>query len=146
MSSGLLDTALQSIDKVTKELTKVAQQSVKENAEIIIDMNTETLFSGKDSLGKSLGKYAPRTIEYKKLKGQPYNRITLKDEGDFYEGFFVKTHKIGWSISSKDEKTGKLITDFGKDIFGNTKQDEKEINEEYILSDLLEYQLDNIKI
>lgn len=146
----MLDTAFKSLDQVAREMETMAELAVEENEHVIVDMNTENLFSGKNAKGQSLdsigGSYSPFTVEMKKLKGQPYDRVTLKDTGDFYEGFFVKRAKMGWEIDSKDEKTQKLKNDWGEDIFGNTEADEKEINEEYILPELIEHALDNLEL
>lgn len=35
--------------------------------------------------------YSPVTIEIKKALGQPTNRVTLRDEGDFESSFFWKS-------------------------------------------------------
>lgn len=150
MTSGLLDTAFKSIDKVTKELTKVAQESVKKNEGIITALNTANLYSGKDANNKSLdaigGAYKPITVEIKKEKGQPYNRTTLRDTGDFYEGFFVDVKKDIWQVESEDSKRDKLVERYGKDIFGNTEKDETIINKQYILPDLLEHIIENVEL
>ncbi|MCG9970992.1 hypothetical protein [Christiangramia crocea] len=150
MTSGLLDTAFKSIDKVTNELTEVAQKSVKNNEGIITALNTANLFSGKNALDQSLdsigGKYKPITVEIKKEKGQPYNRTTLRDTGDFYEGFFVGFKGTTWEVESEDSKRDKLVERYGKDIFGNTPKDEKTINDKHILPDLLEHILENVEI
>lgn len=150
MTSGLLDTAFKSIDKVTKELTKVAQESVKKNEGIITALNTANLYAGKNANNKSLdaigGAYKPITVEIKKEKGQPYNRTTLRDTGDFYEGFFVDVKKDIWQVESEDSKRDKLVERYGKDIFGNTEKDETMINKQYILPDLLEHIIENVEI
>jgi hypothetical protein len=67
--------------------------------DLIIWLNTEEqLFKqGIDSQGKKLQSafaqygqvYANFTIRMKELKNQPFDRVTLKDEGDFYESFDV---------------------------------------------------------
>lgn len=61
----------------------------------IIYLNTEDqLFQrGEDKLGRTLesigGGYSPFTIQIKQEKGQPYDRVTLEDTGEFYESFHV---------------------------------------------------------
>lgn len=150
MTSGILDHTFSSLKEISKELSTVAELTVEENEHVIIDMNTENLFEGRNAKNRTLesigGPYAPKTIEFKKLKGQPYDRVTLKDTGDFYEGFFVKPLKRGWQLGSKDAKTNKLKEDWGEDIFGNTDADEQEINKEYILPELLEHVIETVKL
>ena len=64
----------------------------------IIYLNTEEqLYKGKDATGKELedigGGYSAFTISYKKAFGQPYDRVTLKDTGNFYKSFEVEIEK-----------------------------------------------------
>ena len=89
--------------------------------EMIIELNTQDqLFEkGEDKLGRRLdalgGGYAPYTIDIKVSKGQPTDRVTLKDTGAFYDSFYV-------SIPS------------GADyilIIANPIKDGKDINEEW---------------
>lgn len=150
MSSGMLDVAFKSLAQIKKELTKVAQRSVKENSHIIIDMNTDTLMKGLDSDGDILtpeysnDEYAD---EKSRMNSRPgYGTPDLFYTGKFHEGFFVKVQKDNWELGSKDSKSNLLSNKYGMDIFGNTKEDEKEINTEYILSDLVEHALENLEM
>ena len=100
----------------------------------------EQLFAtGKDGRGASLGEYAPFTIEEKKRKGQPYDRITLLNTREFYDGFFVIGKNGNIKISSKDKKTPKLIEDFGNEIFLLNPKHNKIVNKELILPELVEW-------
>lgn len=150
MSSGLLDVAISSISKVSQELEAVAMDSVYENQGLLIAKNTGNLFAGKNANNQRLdeigGEYKPFTIEMKKAKGQPYNRVTLFDTGAFYSGFFVKVFDRGWELNSRDPKRNKLKNRWGEDIFGNTQADEKEFNKNTVLPDLLEHALNNIEL
>ena len=67
----------------------------------IIKLNTiEQLFKkGVDNENKAIEPaYTPTTVSIKKSKGQPTNRVTLKDTGDFYKAtdidFTVKDFTI----------------------------------------------------
>jgi len=96
------------------ELDKVIEASEAE----IVDANTEMLYSGIDSEGKSLGEYAATTVEYKKKKGHPYDRITLKDEGDYYSNKKLVKKSSKYTVISSDYKNEKLETDFRIGIDG----------------------------
>lgn len=95
----------------------------KEFQELVIDQNlVEQLFKhGIDSKGNSLGKYASSTIKYKKSKGQPYDRVTLIDHGDFYETYRFTAMKNGFDLfmDGKKENTD-LFRRYGKDVLGLT--------------------------
>lgn len=76
-------------------LLMLALSKDKEFTDLIIKLNTESQLydQGIDSEGKSLsdigGGYSPRTIEIKQEEGQPTDRVTLKDTGEFYRSFRV---------------------------------------------------------
>ena len=112
---------------VDLELNEVAFKiaSEKEVKDLVIRLNTQgektsQLFElGEDSLGDSLGSYSPFTIEKKKKKGQPTNRITLKDTGEFYSSFNVVPYRGGFTIKANPIKEdSNLYNDFGVDIIG----------------------------
>lgn len=95
----------------------------------IIELNTiEQLYNkGIDSQGKSLGSYSPFTVKEKIKKGQPTDRVTLKDTGEFYKSFQIDlsgddiiieadTIKIAWD-GAQD-----LLDIYGDDILGLTNR------------------------
>ena len=109
------------------ELNEVAFKiaSEKEVKDLVIRLNTQgektsQLFElGEDSLGDNLGSYSPFTVQEKKKKGQPTNRITLKDTGEFYSSFNVVPYRGGFTIKANPIKDDdNLFDDFGTDIIG----------------------------
>lgn len=150
MTSGLLDTAFKSLDKVKKELTKVAHKSIEKHSPEIAKLNTDQLLQGKDADGNKITpEYASKYYAKKKNQMNSLPGLgtpDLKLTGDFHEGFFAKPIGEGWQNYSRDSKTPYLLKNYNKDIFGNTKEDEKEINEEYVLPDLLEHIIENVEI
>lgn len=117
----ILDAVLDfNLDDLAFEIART-----KEFQTLVIRLNTEDqLFKeGEDSKGKSLksigGGYSPFTIEIKKSKGQPTDRVTLKDTGAFYQSFDVIPYKGGFRIDAdpiKDETN--LFKEWGEDIVG----------------------------
>lgn len=116
----------------------------------IIRINTEDQLEeeGIDSLGRKLGDYAPSTIAYKRRKGQRYDHVTLKDEGDFYNSFNVKVNVneiiIDADDSSKYNKP--LFEVWGVDVLGLTDDNMNYIKEmilenyiKFLLNELLSY-------
>jgi hypothetical protein len=119
MSLQKFISALKSFD-VENELLKV----VRNNEDVILDLTREDqLFQkGIDSLGNKLPTpYAPFTIEIKQAKGQPTDRITLRDEGDFHNAFFLRANNFPIVIDSSDSKRNELAIEWGEDIFGLTE-------------------------
>jgi len=100
--------------------------------DMIIDLNTEKQLyeKGINSLGRSLGRYSEITIMIKKFEGKPFDRVTLKDTGDFYRTFKVEVRKGEIVISANTIKDDDdLIEKYGSEIIGLTDENlEKLIN------------------
>ena len=96
--------------------------------DFIINLNTEgQLFKGIDSLGVSLdsigGDYAASTKARKGRKGQPTDRVTLKDSGDFYKTFDIDVFAKGFTIEADTIKSGQdLEGRWGDKLVGLTKE------------------------
>lgn len=144
----MISTLLERVKRFNSDLTegKIFQEVIKENESVIVDMNAETqLFEkGVNALGVSISSYRPysdKTVEIKKMKGQPYNRVTLRDTGDFHSAFFVRVSRENFSIDSTDWKTKKLVKKYGDqkgDIFGLTDENLTELITEYVAPEVLE--------
>ncbi len=97
--------------------------TIEETAETIADFNRKQLFAGLRSTGTEIKpSYAPYTILVKDQKGQPTDRVTLKDSGSFYDGIEVDVNSETYNLSSSDEKTDELMKKYGDRIFGLTKE------------------------
>jgi len=101
----------------------------------ILDLNRyDQLFDkGINSEGVRLdevgGGYASFTIDYKQSKGQPTDRITLKDSGDFYNSFKIKVSTDYLEILADTIKpTSNLLDDWGVDILGLTDQSKEKLS------------------
>lgn len=108
---------------IHRQIGKIIQQ---EEARII-DYNTQDqLFEkGINSLGVKIASFDPYsqvTVEIKEQKGQPFDRVTLLDEGDFYAGWFIKIFPDRIEFGSADPKEVDLIERYGEDIFGLTQE------------------------
>lgn len=110
---------------------------VQENEAFIVDMNTEDQLyeKGVNNLGVSIDDFAPYanlTIEIKEVKGQPTDRVTLRDEGDFHSSFFLDIGDTQFEVKASDPKTGKLIKKYGRQILGLTQENIQELIDYYI--------------
>lgn len=89
--------------------------------------NIEQLFKkGVDNENKAIEpSYTPLTISYKKRNGQPSNRVTLKDTGDFYKASDVDFANKNFTIVNFDKKYEKLAEKYGDEILGLTDESQK---------------------
>lgn len=120
--------------------TKIIQQIFRstELQEMIIYFNTtdQLFLKGEDSLGRKLedigGGYSPYTISVKLEKGQPTDRVTLKDTGHFHDSFRVEV-PLGADyivITADPFKGGKDITeDWGGQVIGLNPENLSKIRE-----------------
>lgn len=125
-----INSLLQASEKT--DLPFLVENSMIETAPIYTDLQREQLFSGIQADGKEIERlgadykgYAPRTIREKEKKGQPTDRVTLKDTGEFYLDIFADPRAEGIIVDSADSKSQQLQEDYGTKIFGlsdNPKQ------------------------
>ena len=121
---------------------RLMQDIVWNNDAYIVDMNAEEqLFEqGINRLGVDIMDYAPYspyTIEIKEMKGQPTNRVTLRDEGDFESSFYLQVSDKQFEIKASDFKTEELIKKYGRQILGLTDENIASLIWDYIYPDLL---------
>lgn len=132
-------------EKLNRQLSEgvIISNIIYENEAYIVDMNAEEQLyeQGVNNLGVSIMDYRPYseiTIEVKKAKGQPINRVTLRDEGNFESSFFLEVGKENFEIKASDFKTEHLIKMYGRQILGLTDENLSTLIWQYIYPDLLE--------
>lgn len=119
------------------------KEEIMRNEEVIVRMIAEEQLyelgiEGKGIEIKSYAPYAPRTIERKKRKGQPYDRVTLRDTGEFHASLKVVFDDNGFYVTSTDDKSKYLLDRYGKTIFRLTNQNLSILLNEYIKPSLKE--------
>lgn len=110
-----------------------------EAEDTIIDMNISQLYdSGERRDGKKITpEYAPVTVAIKKKKGQPTNRVTLRDTFDWQASFWVQHYPDGFEIKASDWKTEQLKQKYGDEILGLQDVMVKYLCENFYLSHLI---------
>lgn len=139
----LIDNLRQRVTEFNELLQsgRLIQSIILENEYVITDMNSEDQLyeQGINRLGVNIMDYAPYsplTIEIKKEKGQPYNRVTLRDEGDFEQSFYVEADRQQFTIKAADWKTEDLIQRYGRQILGLTEENKIILIWEYMYPEL----------
>lgn len=112
-----------------------------ETTAFIIECNAQKQLyeQGINNLGVSIADYmpyAPLTISIKEAKGQPTDRVTLRDEGDFEDSFYLEVNNTQFEIKASDFKTEDLIKKYGRQILGLTTENISELIWYYIYPDL----------
>lgn len=126
------------------EMQEAIEKVIRDNQEIIVEMNSEDqLFEkGITSQGKSIADYAPYrpvTIQIKQAKGQPTDRVTLRDEGDFHSSFYIEFQSDGFEIKASDRKAPKLLFQYGTEILGLSDENFLDLANNYIRPAIIEH-------
>lgn len=124
--------------------TAVEAYANEKTETLVVELNTEgQLFElGQDENGALLenigGDYATRTKLYKRQQGQPIDRVTLKDTGEFYRSFTAQVQYNGdIVIEANTIKDGKDLQErWGKGILGLNKQS-KEVIQNEVRNDII---------
>lgn len=130
-----IEKLIEGLTDFEKSVDSLVLDVVLENEALVIDMNTQDqLFEkGINAKGEKITPaYTPYTIKIKKEKGQPINRVTLKDEGDFQSSFYLKKKVDEIEVGSSDIKTEAIVWKYGDEIFGLSPENLHEIEEHYI--------------
>lgn len=115
---------------------------IEENDGYIIDMNAEQQLyeQGVNTYGVKImdyKPYQPLTIRIKREKGQPVDRVTLRDTGDFQSSFYLEVGNEQFEIKANDWKTDDLIKKYGREILGLTDENLSELIWDFIYPDIL---------
>lgn len=124
------------------DLNKHLEDIILSKEEEIINIVTqEQLFkegiNGKGIKIMDYRPYRPSTIKAKIRKGQPTNRVTLRDTGEFYKSMFLVFEPDGFYITSSDDKAKYLIKKYGEEIFRITDSNLTKLLREHIRKELV---------
>lgn len=110
--------------KVLKEFNRnpghtIIELSKQFEAEILDYITDNQLFQGKDSDDKEIAPpYTAFTISVKQGKGQPTDRVTLRDEGDFYDRMELDFRPGEFAVVNSDSRLRSLEQKYGNKILG----------------------------
>jgi len=123
-----IEEKIKQLESFQKDVEGITIELSKEYKAEIIDMNTAQLEDGKEATGQSISPgYRPLTIRIKREKGQPTNKVTLKDTGEFHKQFDLVFFPTSFVIVSDDDKAQKLERKYGKDIYGLNEKNLQEL-------------------
>lgn len=127
------------LESYEEEINKYMEAATIEAADTIIDMNIGQLYdSGENRNGQKITpEYAPATVEIKRAKGQPTNRVTLRDTFKWQSSFWIQYYQDGFEIKASDWKTEQLTMKYGEEILGLQDESVKWLNENFYLPTLI---------
>lgn len=142
---GILNDLLSRVNAFNEGLTggTYLAEIIQNNDWQIVSWNTDDQLydRGITATGVSIADYEPYsevTIAIKQEEGKPYDRVTLRDEGDFHHSFDVEADNEKMSIVASDWKTVKLLHRYGDEIMGLTEENIKKLKFEVLLPELVE--------
>lgn len=118
---------IEALQEFKDNLNDIVRFEIVNAENAITNMNAQIQLyeQGVNRNGVQISSYRPyrqRTIQIKLKKGQPTNRVTLKDEGLFYASFVVRANELDFVIDATDWKTEELVTKYGSEILGLTDE------------------------
>jgi hypothetical protein len=137
MSLSRLDKLATALKSLPRVLTATVGEVVRANGHVLEDANTAQLGEGLDADNRDITpEYAPLTVEIKQAKGQPSDRVTLRDEGDFYAGIVARVRGEAVELVGTDPKTQELQQKYGNNIIGLSDQAVDEFRDDYVRPEL----------
>lgn len=124
-------------------LSEELKNEIMKHEDVIVQMvaRDQLYEQGVEGRGISIMSYQPytaRTIKIKQKKGQPYDRVTLRDTGEFHDSLHVEFDDEGFYVTSTDDKAKYLLARYGKTIFRLTNKNFTELLRNYIRPELKE--------
>lgn len=101
------------------KVIELTGKSIRQTDKDLVEWQRDQMFQGKKKTGGSIKPfYRPLTKKIKKAKGQPIDRVTLKDTGAFYDAMIVDVGAQVYNITSEDSKTSSLEGKYSTAIWG----------------------------
>lgn len=116
------EKARRAVLEMKDSIPKMIKETINKESKVIRELQTDNqLFKGKDSKGESIvPSYTPYTIKIKKEKGDPYDRVTLSDTGNFYDTLVIEAFDDHYKIEFSPTLAygQKLIEKYGSNVLG----------------------------
>lgn len=134
----LFSKQIQFIDNFEKMIFEVLQKSINDNDFVIKDyiINKQLFREGIDGNKIKLEGYTRTTIKLKRGKGDPIDRTTLRDSGEFYSHIQVDAFADRFEISSNVEHDKFIIQKYGIDVLKVTQENITEFMYKYFIPNL----------
>lgn len=138
---GLFETQKKFVEELENQLFRQFELTIQSFDFVLKDyiINKQLFIRGIDGEGVKLPGYKRTTIRYKIAKGDPTDRTTLRDDGDFYRSIEVTATPQYFVVSSDVPYDDKIIKRYGKGVLKITHENMREFMDVYFLPNLKEY-------
>ncbi len=137
MSIARFDALAAALKKLPVTLSATVVEVVRDNAYVLELDNQEQLQEGLDASNRDITpEYTFFTIEEKEQKGQPTDRVTLRDSGDFYRGIVARVRGEAVEMVGTDSKTPELQQKYGTAVLGLSDEAVDDFREHYVRPEL----------
>ena len=136
---GAVQDLIKKLKAEAPKQEKAILDIVAENETLMIDMNTGQLMNGIDSEDGQLKAYTSESYARMKASLNPKKVTDLNLHGDFHSSFVAKTDKWPILFGATDQKTDKLVTKYGANIFGLTEANQARLANDYVKDDIIAY-------
>ena len=131
------NTSLRNLEFRLRKFKPILEEHLKKEFEKhekeIVDLIRDQLYAGLDGYEEPIEPpYAMRTKKRKLKKGQPIDRVTLKDTGRFYESLRIQFDASGFRIVSDESKAQFLLKKYGPDVLRLMNENLNEVIRQYI--------------
>lgn len=137
--SNPFDKLRRVVREMKSSINPIIKETFEQNELIIKDfqVNKQLFEKGEDSKGSIIRPaYSPITIKIKKSKGQPIDRVTLKDKGKLYKSIKVVPKDDHVEITTSIEYAKYLFKKYGDDILGIQEELLRDFTEQYIIPNI----------
>lgn len=95
---------------------------VETNKDALVQLQEDQWWEGKDSEGQPIALegrgYSKRTFEIKTAKGQPTDRVTLRDTNALYSSLQATVNDGEFALKGNTEYEAELIERTGEQVYG----------------------------
>lgn len=145
---SVFDTAKEKLRELKNSINTLVKETFEEHKKLIVHYNSdEQMYKlGQDSKGSIIRPaYKPMTVRIKKRKGQPTDRVTLRDTGRFHKTLIVTPKDDHLEIRSDVEYAKYLFKRYGNDVLGIQEELLKEFVKKYVVPKIQNETIKNVK-
>lgn len=136
---GYFDAEIRLLETIELSIKDIVKDTVRKYDFVILDYirNKQLFQKGEKYDGKKIKPgYSRITIKIKQKKGDPYDRVTLKDTGKFYNTMQLFLGQSYIYVTINVSYYDKLEKKYGRKIIGLQEQFLEEFAENYIIPEL----------